>query len=269
MPLKEKKKHTKTLEQPLVSIITPLYNAANYIAKTILSIQQQSHTNWELLIVDDYSTDNGLEIAKSIAKTDSRIHIYSQKSNQGAAVCRNKATEVARGDYIAFLDADDLWLSSKLEKQLNAMKTANNPVCYSSYVQIDASGQLLGKRIKALPELSYKKERSNNYLGNLTGIYNCAVLGKIIAPNIRKRQDWAVWLMAIEKSGKPALGIQEDLAYYRVHDGNMSSNKWKLVNYNYKFYRTFLGYSVLKSLWFLLLFFREYFVERPKLIERY
>ena len=78
MPLKEKKKHTKTLEQPLVSIITPLYNAANYIAKTIVSVQQQSHTNWELLIVDDYSTDNGLEIAKSIAKTDSRIHIYSK-----------------------------------------------------------------------------------------------------------------------------------------------------------------------------------------------
>lgn len=269
MPLEEKKKHINNQEQPLVSIITPLYNAAPYISKTIASVQSQTYPNWEHIIVDDFSTDNGLIIAETAAKTDSRIKVYKQPKNVGAAICRNRATELAKGDYIAFLDADDLWAPHKLDVQLKAMRQNQSTVCFSSYVYIDANGSLLKKRIKALPLLTYEKQHSNNYLGNLTGIYNAAVLGKIMAPNIKKRQDWAVWLLAIEKSGKPALGIQKDLAYYRIHKGNMSLNKWKLIKYNYKFYRTFLGYSIVKSTACLVRFFWEYFMERPKLIERY
>ncbi len=269
MPLEEKKKHTSPIEQPLVSIITPLYNAAPFITKTIASIQQQTHTNWELIIVDDCSTDNGLHLVKQLAKNDARIQIHKQEINVGAARCRNLATTYAKGSYIAFLDADDLWAPKKLETQLKAMFATNNPVCFSSYVHIDAEGNLLKKRIKALTQLSYKKQHRNNYLGNLTGIYNVAVLGKINAPQIRKRQDWALWLTAINRSGKPALGIQEDLAYYRIHEGNMSANKWKLIPYNYSFYKEFLGYSSLKSISCLIRFFWEYFVNRTKMIERY
>ncbi|GEQ84844.1 glycosyl transferase [Patiriisocius marinistellae] len=266
---KEKKKHTNTIAQPLISIITPLYNAAPFIAQTIASIQSQTYSNWELLIVDDNSTDASVTIVKTLAKNDARIKLTEEKINKGAAQARNKGTSLAQGTYIAFLDADDLWHSQKLEIQLYFMSKNNCNVSFTSYVHIDENGYEIGKRIKAINQLTYKKQHNNNYLGNLTGMYNCAVLGKIEAPTIRKRQDWAVWLEAIKRSAKPALGIQQDLAYYRVHNGNMSRDKLNLVKYNYAFYREYLGYSTIKSSLYLLRFFWEYFVNRPKHIEQY
>ena len=267
MPLEEKKKHTNA-NHPLVSIITPLYNAASYIAKTIASVQAQTYTNWQLIIVDDLSNDNSLQIAQSLAINEHRITIIPQKTNQGAAVARNLATQKAKGTYIAFLDADDLWHPEKLEKQIAFMEAQDCAVSFTSYLHIDENGKSLNKRIKALKELSYRKQHRNNYIGNLTGVYNAAILGKINAPSIRKRQDWAVWLDAIKKSKKPALGIQEDLAYYRVHKASMSANKLHLVKHNFAFYKTFLGYNTIKASYNLVLFFWEYFVNRPKQIER-
>ena len=120
----------------------------------------------------------------------------------------------------------------------------------------------------ALPSLSYQKQHTNNYIGNLTGIYHARSLGKIFSPNIRKRQDWAVWLEAIKKSGQVAVGIQEDLAFYRVRKGSMSSSKVKLVKYNFQFYRNYLKYSWGKSVVCLLRFFWEYFLVRPKYIKK-
>lgn len=254
---------------PLVSIITPLYNAENYIIPTVKSIQEQTYTHWEHIIVNDCSTDNSLNIAEELSKKDTRIKVVTLSRNSGAAQSRNKATELAKGDYIAFLDADDLWHPEKLEKQLKYMQAHNAAVSYTSYTHINKAGKPLGKRIKALPELTYQKQHSNNYVGNLTGIYKAAEIGKIIAPNIRKRQDWAVWLEAIKKSNRPAVGLQEDLAYYRMHEGSMSSNKLNLVTYNFKFYKEYLGYSWIKSAFYLLRFFYEYFFVRTKWIENY
>ena len=267
MPLEEKKKHIKPISQPLVSIITPLYNAAPYISKTIQSVLNQAYQNWELLIVDDASTDNGPAIVRDNFRNDTRIKFYPNKINQGAAHCRNQATAEATGDYIAFLDSDDLWHKDKLEEQIIFMDQNKCDVSFTSYVHIDEQGNLLNKRVVALSILSFKKQHKNNYIGNLTGIYNAKKLGKIVAPNIRKRQDWAVWLEAIKKSGKPALGLQEDLAFYRVRQDSMSAIKWKLIFYNFAFYRTYLGYSWLKSVSCLLLFFWEYFFVRPKYIK--
>ena len=269
MPLEEKKKHTKPFEQPLVSIITPLYNAAPYISQTINAVLAQTYSNWEHIIVDDVSTDNSISIVETLFQKDPRIKLVKGTSNKGAAHCRNKATILAQGDFIAFLDADDLWHPTKLARQISFMQEHQCDVCYTSYTHIDRQGNSLKKRIKALPYISYQKQHSNNYIGNLTGIYNCKRLGKITAPNIRKRQDWAVWLEAIKKSGKPALGIQEELAYYRVHENNMSGNKLNLIKYNYAFYKEYLGYSKLKSFIYLLRFFWEYFVHRPKQFENY
>lgn len=267
MPYEEKKKHINTKGTPLVSIITPLYNAANFISETITSIQKQTYSNWELIIVDDLSTDTSLALVKNFASNDPRIKVIPSTINRGAAVCRNHATELATGTYIAFLDSDDMWHPQKLKKQLQFMENNQCSVSYTSYVHIDEVGNSLNKRVVALPSLSYKKQHRNNYVGNLTGIYNAAVLGKILAPNIRKRQDWAVWLEAIKRSGKPALGLQEDLAFYRVHQGSMSAHKFKLIKYNYKFYRTYLGHSAIASVYYLILFFWEYFLVRPKQIE--
>lgn len=267
MPLEEKKKHINHSDQPLVSIITPLYNAAPFITKTIQSILAQTYDNWELLIVDDASTDNGPSIVLNTFGNEPRIKFFTNKTNNGAAHCRNQATIEATGDYIAFLDADDLWHREKLEKQLKFMQEHTCDVSLTNYLHINEVGNPLGKRVEALPILTYNKQHKNNYIGNLTGMYNAKRLGKISAPNIRKRQDWAVWLTAIDKSRKPAMGLQEDLAFYRVHKGSMSSNKLKLIGHNFAFYRKYLEYSWIKSAFCLLQFFWEYFLVRPKYIK--
>lgn len=268
MQFEEKKKHISLQETPLVSIITPLYNAAPFILETITSICKQSYSHWEHIIIDDCSTDTSVAIVSKAAKNEPRIKMSVNAKNQGAAYCRNKATQIASGSYIAFLDADDTWHPDKLRLQIHFMQTHQCDVSFTSYIHMDANGTSLQKRVKALSKLSFKKQRLNNYIGNLTGIYCCATLGKIQAPNIRKRQDWAVWLEAIKKSGKPALGIQKDLAFYRVHGASMSANKAALIQYNYAFYQHYLGYSKAKSAWFLLCFFWEYFIHRPKQIEQ-
>jgi glycosyltransferase involved in cell wall biosynthesis len=268
MPLEEIKKHIKADEDPLVSVITPLYNAAAYISETIKSVQNQTYPHWEHIIVDDASGDDSASIAQGFSTNDPRIRFYPLKQNMGAAYCRNKATKMARGAYIAFLDADDLWHPEKLQLQLGFMAKHQCDVSYTSYLHIDQSGHPLGKRILALPELSYKKQLLNNYVGNLTGMYNAQELGKIEAPPIRKRQDWAVWLEAIKRSGKAAKGLQMDLAFYRVGTHSMSANKRKLIKYNYRFYREYLGYSGFKSTLYLLRFFFEYFFIRPKYIQK-
>jgi glycosyltransferase involved in cell wall biosynthesis len=265
---KETKEHINDESSPLISIITPLYNAESFITETVQSVLNQSYKNWEQIIVNDASTDASLSRVKALVQNDDRIRIEDLTSNKGAAFCRNLATNMAKGTYIAFLDSDDLWHPEKLEKQLAFMKRNQCDVSYTSYLHIDESGNNLNKRIVALPELPFKKQHRNNYIGNLTGMYNVAKLGKIASPDIRKRQDWAVWLEAIKRSGKPAMGLQQDLSYYRVRQDSMSSNKTKLVKYNYGFYRDYLGYSTIKSGWNLIKFFYEYFFVRPRYIQK-
>jgi teichuronic acid biosynthesis glycosyltransferase TuaG len=264
----EKKKHISTEQNPLISIITPLYNAEKFIAETISSIQNQTYANWEVIVVDDFSSDRSSKIVEKFGMGDSRIRFIRNEVNKGAAFCRNLGTELAKGGYIAFLDADDLWHEEKLEKQLRFMQAKNCDVSFTSYLHIDEDSEPLNKRIKALASLSYKKQHSNNYIGNLSGMYKSSALGKIISPNLRKRQDWAVWLEAVKRSKKPALGLQEDLAYYRIRKGSMSENKLGLVRHNFGFYRLHLGHSVIASAFYLIRFFWEYFVIRPKQIEK-
>lgn len=267
MQLEEKKKHISISETPLVSIITPLYNASEFILQNCKSVQSQTYSNWEHIIVDDASTDTSLSIVEEIAKEEPRIRLFKVEKNRGAAFCRNLATEKAKGMFIAFLDSDDYWHPEKLEKQIALMLKEDQYVSFSNYLHVNESGNMLGKRILVMPKLPYKKQLLNNYIGNLTGIYNAEKLGKIPSPNIRKRQDWAVWLEAIKRSKKPAIGIDEDLAYYRVRKGSISANKLKLVKYNYLFYRS-LGFNTINSGWYLIRFFWEYFMVRPRYIRK-
>jgi len=252
--------------KPLVSIITPLYNSDAFIEDTINSILSQTYTNWELFLIDDFSTDSTMQIANTFANTYPNIIVLKNKTNCGAAVSRNKGINAAKGNFIAFLDADDLWKPNKLEVQIKFMLTNNCEVSYSSYEQIDEAGRPLNKLVKALPRLTYSKYLKTNYIGNLTGMYNAKTLGKITAPNLRKRQDWLLWLSAIKKSSKPALGIQESLAYYRIRPDSISSNKLALLKYNYWVYKKGLGFSTLKSLYRMLIFVREQLFVKSKLI---
>ncbi|MFD0990560.1 glycosyltransferase family 2 protein [Mariniflexile jejuense] len=250
--------------KPLVSIITPMFNSEAYISETVNSIINQTYKNWELLLIDDGSTDNTIEIANQILLKFPNIKLLKNSINLGAAISRNKGIEASNGKYIAFLDADDIWKPKKLETQIAFMQAENCHVCFSSYEQIDETGKPLNKLIKALPKLSYQKHLKSNYIGNLTGMYNVEVLGKIKAPNLQKRQDWLLWLAAIKKSGKPAKGIQESLAYYRVRKDSMSSNKINLLKYNYLVYRKGLGFSTLKAVCYMLVFLYEHFFVKSK-----
>lgn len=248
----------------LVSIITPLYNSEQFIAETIESIISQTYKKWELILIDDCSSDATLDIIKPYLKPYLNIQIVTNKVNRGAAFCRNKGIDRAKGDYIAFLDADDLWLPEKLEKQLLFMQSEDLAVCFSSYDLIDENSTPLNKCVKALPILTYEKLLKSNYVGNLTGIYNAKKLGKIKSPNLRKRQDWLLWLAAIKTSKKPAKSIQEPLALYRVREGSMSSNKYKLVKYNFLVYKKGLGFSWLKSIKCMGVFLYEHFFVKSK-----
>lgn len=241
-----------------------MFNSEEFISESINSVMNQSYHNWELLLIDDCSTDKTIEIVNQYIVENNKIKLFKSELNQGAALSRNRGIKAAQGDYIAFLDADDLWKPNKLEIQIAFMETNQCDVCFSSYEQIDEKGKPLNKLIQALPELTYQKYLKSNYIGNLTGIYNAKTLGKITAPNLRKRQDWLLWLAAIKKSGKPAQGIQESLAYYRVRKNSMSSNKIDLLKHNYWVYKKGLGFSTLKSIGYMLIFLNEHFFLKSK-----
>lgn len=243
-----------------------MYNSEAFISETINSVINQTYKSWELLLIDDFSTDTTLQVIQPFLDKYSNIKLLKNETNFGAAISRNKGIEAAKGDYIAFLDGDDVWKPEKLEKQIAFMQIQNCDVCFSSYELIDENGKALNKLVKALPELTYIKFLKSNYIGNLTGMHNVKTIGKIKSPNLRKRQDWLLWLEAIKKSGKPALGIQEPLAYYRVRKDSMSSNKFNLLKHNYWVYKKGLGFSTIKSMYCMLVFLKEHFFVKSKQI---
>jgi len=247
-----------------VSIITPVYNSEKFIGYTIDSIINQTYKNWELIVIDDCSSDQSVSIIEDYINSYTNIKLIKNTKNEGAAVSRNKGIMEAQGDYIAFLDADDLWKPEKLEKQLKHMKAQNSDVSFSSYELIDEHGNKLNKKVCALPILSYQKLLKSNYIGNLTGIYSLKTLGKITSPNLRKRQDWLLWLSALKISVKPAYGIEESLAYYRIRKNSMSSNKYNLLKYNYRVYKNGLGYSTLGASIKMIIFLKEHFFVKSK-----
>lgn len=250
----------------LVSIITPVFNSEKYLSETIQSVLNQTYVYWELILVDDCSTDTSFEIAKTFERKDARIKIYQLTENKGAGIARNFGIKKAKGRLIAFLDADDLWMPEKLQKQISFMVDKKCYVSYSSYRLMDEDGTLQPKIVHALSELTFKKLLKSNYIGNLTGMYNAEVLGKIYSPAIRKRQDWALWLAAL-KTEKRALGMQEPLAYYRLRKGSVSKNKIGLLKYNYAVYREVMGFSFLKSLFMTGVFLWEHFFVKSRQIK--
>ena len=156
------------MEKPLVSIITPSYNSAKFILETIQSVQNQTYQNWEMIIVDDCSSDETVSIIDRIANNDGRIQLFKLSKNSGTGMARNTALGKATGKFIAFLDADDLWKPEKLDKQLDFMKANNLPFTFSFYECINEAGKPLNRRIEAPLDLSYTKLIFCNYVGNLT-----------------------------------------------------------------------------------------------------
>lgn len=231
---------------PLISIITPCYNCENFIEETIKSVINQTYSNWELLIQDDCSTDKSYEIAIDYSNKDSRIKVEKNKMNLGESSNRNSAIKRSRGEYLAFLDSDDLWLPHKLEHQLKFMQENDCDFSFTRYEHIDEEGKTLGVCAKVIKKLTYKKLLYHCWPGYLTVMYKQNIEKKIYAEPIRKEGDHALFLRVI-KECKNAMGINECLALYRIRNGSLSRNKFKMIEPYITVVHDFEGKSLLYS----------------------
>ena len=244
----------------LVSIITPTYNCAQYIGETIDTVISQTYINWEMIIVDDCSSDNTDKIVSKYQKRDSRIKYYRLVNNSGAAVARTVAMRLASGKYIAFLDSDDLWMPNKLFVQLDFMIKNGYAFTCTSYEQINESGKTLNRIVRAVSSVNYNRLLLDCPVGNSTVMYDVSKMGKFEVPNIRKRNDDALWLKMLRV--EPYIwGIPDVLVKYRIRPNSISVNKFSLVKYHWHLYREIEQLNLLRSVfhvffWCFLKIFR-------------
>ena len=234
------------MTQKLVSIITPTYNCAKFIARTLDSVQAQTYQNWEMIIVDDRSQDNTKEIVEEYSKNDARIQYHLLDENSGAAVARTTAMKLAKGAYMAFLDSDDIWLPEKLEKQIAWMEENEYAFSCTAYEQIDEDDVLLGKKIKTIKKTSYNRLLLDCPVGNSTVMYNVEKMGKFEVPNIRKRNDDALWLQMLKKE-KYIWGMPDVLMHYRIRKNSLSNKKLQLIKYHWYLYRKIEHLNIFRS----------------------
>lgn len=233
--------------EELVSIVTPACNSAAFIADTMASVREQTHNNWEMIVVDDASQDNTCQIVEQCAKKDDRISLIRFSKNSGPVESRNAAIRAAKGRYIAFLDSDDMWLPNKLDKQVRFVRKHKCALSYTAYKKIDKDGNLIGNTIKVPEVVTYKKLLSTNVIACLTAMYDSKILGKVYMPHIPKRQDYCLWLK-ITKMGYEGYGLNEPLALYRVRSNSLSNNKLSAAFYQWKVYREVERLPLCKSM---------------------
>ena len=237
----------------LVSIITPAYNAAEYIAETIESVLVQTYPKWEMLIVNDCSKDNTAEIVQSYAAKDNHIKLINLKQNSGAAVARNTAIQNAKGRYIAFLDSDDIWKKEKLQKQLSFMHQNGYAFTFTAYGHFKDRKENIQNLVKVPKSLNYKQALKGNKIGCLT-----VMLDRMQVQNInfskQKHEDYILWLNIL-KQGITAHGLNENLALYRTgNNKSISSNKLQSALWTWKVYRENQKISVLKSMYYIFFY---------------
>lgn len=219
----------------LVSIIMPSYNTEKYISESIASVQKQSYADWELIIVDDCSADNTDEIVKPFL-SDKRIKYIKNETNSGAAVSRNRALREAKGKWIAFLDSDDLWLPVKLEKQIAFMKKNDYHFSYTNYVEINEASIPNGRFITGPKRITKHGMYNYCWMGCLTVMYDAETVGLIQIADIKKNNDYAMWLKACKK--EDCYLLDEVLAKYRKRSGSISNHGYtKLIKWHYKLHR--------------------------------
>ena len=226
----------------------PAYNCVDYIAESIRSVQNQSYRNWELIVADDNSTDGTVDTVRSIAADDNRIHLLETDINLGPAAARNRAINSAQGDYIAFLDSDDIWFPDKLSRQISFMEQTGYDFTYTAYEKINERSEKMGIVVSAPKSVNYSSMLyRGDPIGNLTVVYDATKLGKFYVPDIKKRNDFALWLKMMHDC-KRAYGLNEVLASYRVRAGSISSTrKSELLKYYWELYRDIERLSNIKS----------------------
>lgn len=232
---------------PKVSVITPAYNAEKYLKQTIKSVQKQTFSDWEMIISDDCSTDDTVRIAEEMAEKDQRIIVVKNKYNLGVASTRNSAIEKANGQYIAFVDSDDLWLPHKLEEQLEFMEENKYVLTYTNYKKfISETNEILPKIIRAPKFMTAEKIYGDTSIGCLTVMVNRDLSGPFHMPVIDHTEDNITWQRILSK-GFIAYRLDKVLALYRENNNSMTSNKKKAAIQQWNTYRKFYGFSVPKS----------------------
>lgn len=235
------------IENTLVSIITPVYNAEKFIEETIQSVQNQTYKEWEMIIVDDCSCDNSEIIIKDMQERDSRIKYIRLRENSGAAMARNVALENSNGRYIAFLDSDDLWANSKLEEQIRFMNDKKCGFTFTSYEFINEDGSKLDKIVKIPEQIDYNELLKNTIICCSTVVIDRNLVGEFRMILIRKGQDVATWLKIL-KYYKFAYGINNNLLKYRLVKGSLSRNKLGVFKKMWTIYRNIEKLTLIKSI---------------------
>ncbi|WP_369184624.1 glycosyltransferase family 2 protein [Streptomyces sp. Y1] len=239
---------------PLVSVVMPVHNSAATLGASVRSVLAQTHADVELLVTDDASTDGSMDLLQELARADERVLPQAAPEQGGAARARNLAMARARGEYVALLDSDDMWLPEKLERQLAFAAGGDAPLTFTSYFKVDGDhvGEAAdfvpnGRVVEARERVTYRDMLVQDHIGALTAMYDRKVLGTRLMPDMPKRQDYALWL-SIMRDGHPARGLREPLAVYRSgRAGSLSSNKLALVEHNWALYRRHERLSLVRS----------------------
>ncbi|GGD22755.1 glycosyltransferase family 2 protein [Flavobacterium orientale] len=237
--------------ESLVSIVTPTFNSAKYIAETIQSVQNQTYKNWEMIIVDDGSTDETISIIQKIQNEEPRVQLVIQSKNVGPAITRNKGIELAKGNYLTFLDADDIWFSDFIQNSIETVQQTRIPFVFSSYKRSDEHLNFIYSDFIVPQKVTYTDILKTNSISCLTAFLDVEVLGKKFMPIIHKRQDMGLWLQYL-KEIPYAYGIQEPQAIYRIRKNSLSRKKTDLIKYQWQFYREVEKLTVFQSSYYMI-----------------
>ena len=237
--------------ETLVSIITPTYNSEKFISETIQSVLNQTYQNWEMIIVDDCSTDNTKALTEEWSKKDSRIKSIALATNSGPAKARNAGIELATGDYMTFLDADDIWFTDFIENSIKTINQTGIHFVFSSYKRSNENLEFVYSDFIVPQKVTYTDILKSNSISCLTAFVDVKTLGKKKMPEIFKRQDMGLWLQYL-KEIPYAHGIQEPKAIYRIRENSLSRNKKNLIKYQWQFYREVEKLSIFQSIYYML-----------------
>lgn len=242
------------MTEKLISIIMPVYNCEKYVGQAIKSVKHQKYTNWELIIVNDGSTDKSLEkIEIETQEIKPKVKIINLKNNTGAANARNIALNKAKGSYIAYIDADDLWKEEKLNKQLLFMQQQNIVFSYTGYSRIKENGEFF-KIIDAPNTTDYNQLLKNGTMLPSTIMIDITQINKKLLkmPPLRSAEDVQTWL-SILKTGVVAYGLNDNLTEYRIRKNSTSSNKIKSIINIWKVYREYQSIGIMKSIYYIFM----------------
>lgn len=220
---------------PLVSVVTPAFNAAAHIVETVRSVQAQTFENWEMLVADDCSSDATPDLVRQLGREDARVQLVELEQNQGPAGARNTALAASSGRYLAFLDSDDLWLPQKLEHQLAFMAEHDCALTYTAFRRISSDGRRVGRLIPIPARMTYGDLLKNTAIATLTVMLDREKTGDPVMTDVGY-DDYTLWL-EILREGNVAHGLQEDLARYRVVQGSVSSRPMRSADWVWRVYR--------------------------------